>query len=61
MIKDFEMIIDYHLEKANVVVDVLSWKPSAILAHIHTAYVSLMLDVKTLGIALDYDGNEVNG
>ena len=27
------------------------------LAHIRTAYVSLLLDLKTLGVSLDYDYN----
>ena len=50
------MIIDYHLGKANVIADALSRKSFMMLAHIHTAYVSLLLDMKTLGISLDYDG-----
>ena len=39
-----------------MVADVLSRKSSITLAHIQTAYVSLLLDMKTLGISLDYDG-----
>ena len=56
LIKDYDLIIDYHPEKANVVADVLSRKSSVMLAHIRTAYVPLFLDMKTLGISLDYDG-----
>ena len=48
---------DYHLRKANVMVDTLSQKSSPILAHICTTYVPLLLDLKTLGINLDYDYN----
>ena len=40
-----------------MVADVLSQKSSAILAHIHTAYVPLSMDMKTLGLTLDYDGH----
>ena len=56
MIKDYDLVIDYHSGKANVVADVLSRKSFMTLAHIRTAYVPLLLDMKTLGIRLDYDG-----
>ena len=56
MIKDYDLVIDYHPEKANVIADVMSEKSSIILAHIRTAYVPLLLDMKTLGVSLDYDG-----
>ena len=49
------MVIDYHPEKANVVADALSQKSSAIVAHICTTYVLLLLDLKTLRIILDCD------
>ena len=42
--------------KANVVTDALSQKSFVTLAHVRTAYVLLLLDMKTLGISLDYDG-----
>ena len=51
------MIIEYNLEKANVVADALSRKSSATLAHIRTAYVPLLIDMKVLRINLDYDGH----
>ena len=56
LIKDYDLVIDYHPEKANVIADVMSEKSSIILAHIRTAYVPLLLDIKTLGVSLDYDG-----
>ena len=56
LIKDYDLIIDYHLGKANVVADALNQKSSVTLAHIYTAYVPLLLDIKTMGISLDYDG-----
>ena len=55
LIKDYELIIEYHLGKANVVADALSWKSSATLAYIRTAYVPLLIDMKALRINLDYD------
>ena len=55
LIKDYDLVIDYHPEKANVVVDALSRKSSVILADIRTAYVPLLLDLKTSGITLEYD------
>ena len=51
------MVIDYHLGKANVVADALSQKSSITLAHIHTTYVPLLLDLKTLRVNLDCDYN----
>ena len=56
LIKDYDLVIDYHLGKANVVTDALSRKSSITLAHICTAYVPLLLDMKTLGVSLDYNG-----
>ena len=55
MIKDYDLVIDYHPEKANVVADALSQKSFAILAYICTAYVPLLVEMKALRINLDYD------
>ena len=55
MIKDYDLVIDYHLGKANVVANALSRKSSFTLAHIRTVYVPLLLDLKTLEITLDCD------
>ena len=55
LIKDYDLVIDYHPRKANVVANALSRKSSASLAYICTAYVPLLLDLKTLGITLDCD------
>ena len=55
MIKDYNLVIDYHSRKANVVTDTLSRKSSMTLAHIRTTYVPLLLDMKILGISVDYD------
>ena len=57
LIKDYDLVIDYHPEKANVVADSLSRKSSVTLAHFCTVYVPLLLDLKTLGINLDYNYN----
>ena len=38
-----------------MVADALRRKSSMMLAHIRIAYVPLLLDMKTLGISLDYD------
>ena len=56
LIKDYNLVIDYHPGKANVVMDALIRKSSVMLAHILIAYVPLLLDMKTLGTSLDYDG-----
>ena len=57
LIKDYDLVIDYHPIKANVVADALSRKSSVTLAHIHTSYVPLLLALKTLGVNLDCDYN----
>ena len=57
LIKDYNLVIDYHPKKANIVADALSQKSSATLAYICTAYVPLLLDLKTLRINLDCDYN----
>ena len=56
MLSKIDLRFDYHFEKANVVANTLIWKSSVMLAHIRTAYVPLLLDLKTLGISLDYNG-----
>ena len=55
LLKDYDFVIDDHPKKANVVADALSRKSSATLAHICTAYVPLLLDLKILRIHLDCD------
>ena len=57
LIKDDELIIEYHSRKANVVADALSRKSSVTLAHIRIAYAPMLLDMKALRINLDYDGH----
>ena len=56
LIKDYDLVIDYHLGKTNLVADALSQKSLVMLAHIRTAYVPLLFDIKTLRISSDYDG-----
>ena len=53
LIKYYDLVIDYHPRKANVIADALSQKFFVILAHIPTAYVPLLLDMKTMGISFD--------
>ena len=59
LIKDYELVIKNHLAKANEVANALSRKFFATLAHICTAYVPLLTEMKTLGLNLDYDGHGV--
>ena len=55
LIKDYELVIEYHPGKANVVADALSQKSSASLAYIRTAYVPILMEMRTLGLGLSYD------
>ena len=55
LIKDYELIIEYHPRKANVVADALSRNSSATLAYIRTAYVPLLVEMKALRINLDHN------
>ena len=57
LIKDYELVIEYHPRKANVVANVLSRKSPTTLAHIHTTYVPLLMNMKTLRLNLDYDSH----
>ena len=57
LIKDYELIIEYHPRKAKVVADALSRKSFTTLAHIRIVYVPLLMDMRTLRINLDYDGH----
>ena len=56
LIKDNDLIIDHHPRKTNMVANALSQKSSVMLAHIRTVYVPLLLDMKALGLNLDYNG-----
>ena len=55
LIKDYDLVINYHLGKANVVADALSQKSSATLAHTRTVFMPLLLDLKISWITLDCD------
>ena len=56
MIKDYELVIEYHPKKVNVITDALSRKSSAFLAYIRTTYVPILMEMRTLGLDLSYDG-----
>ena len=52
LIKDYDFVIDYHLGKANVVVDVLSWKSSSSLAQIQVIQTSLQNELRSWPVEL---------
>ncbi|EOY21236.1 Uncharacterized protein TCM_012637 [Theobroma cacao] len=55
LIKDYDLVIDYHPGKANVVADALSHKSSSSLATLRSSYFSMLLEMKSLGIQLNND------
>ncbi|XP_017982360.1 PREDICTED: uncharacterized protein LOC108663274 [Theobroma cacao] len=52
LIKDYDLVIDYHPGKANVVADALSHKSSSSLASLRNSYIPILLEMKSLGIQL---------
>ncbi|EOY31685.1 Uncharacterized protein TCM_038736 [Theobroma cacao] len=53
LIKDYDLVIDYHPGKANVVADALSRKSSSSLATLRSSYFPMLLEMKSLGIQLN--------
>ncbi|WRX21060.1 Integrase [Theobroma cacao] len=52
LIKDYDLVIDYHPGKANVVADALSRKSSSSLAALQSCYFPALLETKSLGVQL---------
>ena len=57
LIKDYDCTIDYHPDKANVVADALSRKPTASLASIRAVQIPLMLELRGLDAGLEVDAS----
>ena len=53
LIKDYDLIIDYHPRKVNVVADALSRKTAASLAYVRTEYMPMLLSERSSGVQLD--------
>ena len=58
LIKDYDCIIEYHLEKANVVAYALSHKPTINLTSIKAVQLSLILEMKGLNAGLTVDDSK---
>ncbi|WRX28972.1 Reverse transcriptase domain - like 10 [Theobroma cacao] len=52
LIKDYDLVIDYHPGKANVVADALSRKSSSSLATLQSCYFLALLELKSLEVQL---------
>ena len=55
LIKDYDLVIDYHSGKVNVVADALSRKSRGTLARIHSEYLPMLVDLRKVGVELGYD------
>ena len=55
LIKDYDLVIDYHPGKANVVADALSRKTTASLAYVRSEYLPMLLCMRASRIQLDVD------
>ena len=55
LIKDYDCTIKYHPDKANIVADALSYKPTANLASIRAVQIPLMLELRGLNAGLEVD------
>ena len=59
LLKDYDLVIDYHPRKANVVADALSRKSSVSLAFMQSVYLPQLLELRELGVKLEVDANGV--
>ena len=57
LLKDYDCIIKYHPEKANVVVDALSQKSGGSLYHIRTTTMPLFIELQKLNVELAMDAS----
>ena len=53
LIKDYECTIEYHPEKANVVVDALSRRPMSSLLHLRVVHLPRLIKFRSLGVRLE--------
>ena len=53
LIKDYDCTIEYHPGKANVVTDALSKRLESSLSHMRSGYLSLLVDLRALGVILE--------
>ena len=58
LIKDYDYTIEYHPEKANIVANVLSRKPTVSLASIKVVQLPLLLEFKELNAELTIDDSK---